>query len=110
MFCNNCGSQMVDGKPFCPGCGQQLQRESAFCTNCGGELEAEDVFCGHCGVKVDRDSEVKSSLVLVEGDSTKDIKSFYMGKFPVTQREWTAIMGNNPSTIKGEKIYDIVRK
>ena len=101
MFCNNCGSQMVDGKPFCPGCGQKLQRESAFCTNCGGELEASDVFCGHCGVKVDRDSEVKSSLMLVEGDSAKDIKSFYMGKFPVTQREWTAIMGNNPSIILG---------
>lgn len=37
--------------------------------------------------------------IVVEGDSAKDIKSFYMGKFPVTQREWTAIMGNNPSII-----------
>jgi len=30
------------------------------------------------------------------------LKSFYMGKYPVTQVQWQAIMGNNPSYFKGE--------
>lgn len=34
----------------------------------------------------------------------KITKPFYLGKYPVTQREWTAIMGNNPSHFKGENL------
>ncbi|MEZ5671106.1 MAG: formylglycine-generating enzyme family protein [Thiotrichaceae bacterium] len=30
-------------------------------------------------------------------------KPFYMGKYPVTQAQWQAVMGNNPSYFKGEK-------
>ncbi len=30
------------------------------------------------------------------------IKPFYMGKYPVTQSQWQAVMGNNPSYYKGE--------
>jgi formylglycine-generating enzyme required for sulfatase activity len=30
------------------------------------------------------------------------IDGFYIGKFEVTQQEWTAVMGNNPSIFKGE--------
>jgi formylglycine-generating enzyme required for sulfatase activity len=33
---------------------------------------------------------------------TVTVKSFYMGKYEVTQREWQAIMGNNPSRFKGD--------
>jgi len=29
-------------------------------------------------------------------------RSFYMGKYPVTQREWAMVMGNNPSDFKGD--------
>lgn len=28
--------------------------------------------------------------------------SFYMGKYPVTQKQWNKVMGNNPSDFKGE--------
>lgn len=28
--------------------------------------------------------------------------SFYMGKYPVTQKQWKRVMGNNPSNFKGE--------
>lgn len=31
------------------------------------------------------------------------VDSFWMGKYEVTQDQWTAIMGNNPSHFKGEK-------
>jgi len=30
------------------------------------------------------------------------IKPFYMSKYPVTQAQWKAVMGNNPSRFKGE--------
>jgi formylglycine-generating enzyme required for sulfatase activity len=32
------------------------------------------------------------------------IQPFYMGKYPVTQAQWQAIMGNNPSRFKGDKL------
>jgi len=31
-------------------------------------------------------------------------KPFYMGKYEVTQEQWEAVMGDNPSKIKGEKL------
>ncbi len=30
------------------------------------------------------------------------ISSFYMGEYPITQKEWVRIMGNNPSTFIGD--------
>ena len=30
-------------------------------------------------------------------------KPFYLGKYPVTQEQWTAVMGANPSLFKGPK-------
>ncbi|NEQ75864.1 MAG: SUMF1/EgtB/PvdO family nonheme iron enzyme [Okeania sp. SIO2C9] len=31
-----------------------------------------------------------------------DVPEFFMGKYPVTQAQWEAVMGNNPSRFKGE--------
>ncbi len=31
------------------------------------------------------------------------VSSFYMGKYPVTQKEWQAVMGSNPSRFTGDK-------
>ena len=31
-------------------------------------------------------------------------KSYYMGKYEVTQEQWESVMGNNPSKIKGAKL------
>jgi formylglycine-generating enzyme required for sulfatase activity len=31
-------------------------------------------------------------------------QSFYMGKFEVTQKQWKAVMGNNPSKVKGDEL------
>jgi formylglycine-generating enzyme required for sulfatase activity len=35
---------------------------------------------------------------------TVRITSFYMAKYPVTQKEWIAIMGDNPSEFKGDTL------
>jgi sulfatase modifying factor 1 len=55
---------------------------------------------------------VPDNIVWVKGGTFKNTKSnyygrgitvssFYMGKFDVTQREWTEVMGNNPSKFRG---------
>jgi sulfatase modifying factor 1 len=56
------------------------------------------------------------NLVFVKGGAFKNPKctnyygknvtvaDFYIGKFEVTQKEWTEIMGNNPSQFKGEQL------
>ncbi len=53
--------------------------------------------------------DVPDHSVLVEGGSFNNgssnvtISSFYIGKYEVTQKEWQAVMGNNPSYFKGDK-------
>ncbi|NER32868.1 MAG: SUMF1/EgtB/PvdO family nonheme iron enzyme [Oscillatoria sp. SIO1A7] len=32
------------------------------------------------------------------------VPAFFMGKYPVTQAQWQAVMGNNPSSFKGENL------
>lgn len=50
-------------------------------------------------------------MILIEGGTfqmTKNYKvelsSYEIGKYPVTQKEWQDIMGNNPSRFKGENL------
>jgi len=41
-----------------------------------------------------------------EGNEKHEVtltKAFYMGKFEVTQQQWQAVMGNNPSLVRGDK-------
>src|SRR5450755_3128958 len=40
------------------------------------------------------DNETQHKVTLTKG--------FYMGLYTVTQEEWQAVMGNNPSGLKGE--------
>jgi len=37
-----------------------------------------------------------------EPQHTVTVSSFYIGKYEVTQQEWAAVMGNNPSNFKGD--------
>ena len=76
------------------------------------------------GINVDLSKGVKLEMVLIPAgeflmgspDSDKGAssdfkpqhqaritKSFYLGKYPVTQEQWEAVMGNNPSHFKGPK-------
>jgi len=58
---------------------------------------------------------VPDELVLVQGGTFKNKKSnyygkgvavadFYIGKYDVTQKEWTAVMRSNPSKFKGDNL------
>jgi len=57
--------------------------------------------------------KVPDNLVFVQGGTFKNtnsnhygkgvtISSFYIGKYEVTQKEWTEVMGSNPSKFKGD--------
>ncbi|MDQ6419579.1 SUMF1/EgtB/PvdO family nonheme iron enzyme [Paenibacillus sp. LHD-117] len=59
--------------------------------------------------------EANDALVFVEGGTMRNEKSnydgkavtipdFYIGKYEVTQQEWTAIMGGNPSAFPGDRL------
>jgi formylglycine-generating enzyme required for sulfatase activity len=72
------------------------------------------------GVAAALAGNIPANMVLVEGGTfqmgnangdndekpvhTVTVKSFYMGKYEVTQKEWTAVMGNNPSNFKGDNL------
>lgn len=60
-------------------------------------------------------SAVSDDLVLVKGGRFLDTKSsyygkgvtvsdFYIGRYEVTQRQWTQVMGSNPSRFKGDNL------
>lgn len=59
--------------------------------------------------------DTSGSLVLVKGGAFKDTKSnyygtgvtvsdFYIGKYLVTEKEWTDVMGSNPSQFAGDNL------
>ncbi|WP_223879834.1 formylglycine-generating enzyme family protein [Paenibacillus spiritus] len=39
-----------------------------------------------------------------EAGTRKEVASFYIGKYEVTQQEWTEVMGNNPSQFRGDRL------
>jgi formylglycine-generating enzyme required for sulfatase activity len=60
-------------------------------------------------------AEVPNNLVLVKGGAFKNTNSnyhlkdvtvsdFYIGRYDVTQKEWTDVMGRNPSRVKGDNL------
>jgi formylglycine-generating enzyme required for sulfatase activity len=92
----------------------------AACALALGAWAAEKEATPQKSIAVDLGGGVKMDLVLIpagsfsmgseKGEATekpvhevKIPKPFYMGKYEVTQEQWQAVMGNNPSHFKGPK-------
>jgi formylglycine-generating enzyme required for sulfatase activity len=45
--------------------------------------------------------ETSLEFCCIPVDKAITVKDFYLGKYPVTQQQWEAVMGNNPSHFKG---------
>jgi formylglycine-generating enzyme required for sulfatase activity len=74
------------------------------------------VFCSTAMMVVESvfSQKAPDSFVLVKGGTFKNlnsnyganvtISSFYVGKYEVTQKEWTEVMGDNPSKFEGDNL------
>ena len=118
-FCFNCGFPVGTVKVF------------RSCTECGNSLSAVDKFCSKCGVpvqvikdgggeetKFEKDIPPRVQLgknpkmILVPGgqfvmgagtmNSLITLVGFYMAEVPVTQLQYSFVMGKNPSKLQGE--------
>ena len=92
--CNGGGGNtaaMVDVPDNCPKVIKKLAENMVYVEGgtftMGATAEQEDDFC---------DSEKPTHQVT--------LSSFYIGKFEVTQAEWQAVMGTNPSSVKGDNL------
>jgi formylglycine-generating enzyme required for sulfatase activity len=76
--------------------------------------ELQEAWAKYLKVPVETTNAIGMKLVLIppgeftmsEGEQAHRVritKAFYMGKYMVTQEEWEAVMGSNPSQFKGPK-------
>ena len=59
-------------------------------TKSSSESEAVFEFC-----------PIPAGVFRMQSNEVKIDQAFYLGKYPVTQQQWEAVMGNNPSNFKG---------
>ena len=124
--CPSCGAEVIGEHRLCPQCGVNLKEaaeekktatpvsQERRCPQCGSVVQENARFCPDCGVTLGKDiattpltippqpsrSVLKSSdFVLIEGNA--NIGSFYMCTHEVTQEEYQAITGKNPSRFHG---------
>ncbi len=112
IFCGN----SVWAEP-CSKCGKILDDDAKYCSECGSKIEAKTT--GKLGNQI-----VINNITLIKcpagsftvgspvGEIGRDNsfetqqhitfeKDFYIGKYPITQEQYKAIMGNNPSKFSG---------
>lgn len=46
---------------------------------------------------------VPAGMLSLEGGASVELRAFAIGRFEVTQQEWRALMGDNPSTVAGPR-------
>ncbi len=109
---------------YCVECGNRIEIEGKVCPHCGkinnlSHKSEKETLNGINNPKDRaRDNSKLEGMILVEGGSfemgsrdyndekihTVKLSSFYIGKYQVTQKEWAAVMKNNPSYFKGENL------
>jgi len=114
----------------CRSCGVELKPGKKFCTNCGTAVDeqASQAIEPTVSAQSSQIAEQKSALVEmvhIPGGSfqmgsaserderpvhTVTLSSFYMGKYEVTQEQWEAVMGNNPSNYTSSPAYREVQE
>ena len=89
--------------PFTEAKAKTAQKE--FAKNLQKEVEEKENLGK--GVELDMVLIPAGRFMVVKAGKKNEItlpKPFYIGKYEVTQEQWEAVMGNNPSESKGEKL------
>ena len=88
----------------------QASQETSFNLSNGVKLEMVLIPAGEfmMGTSGDKDAEKMNRLPMMDVKYAKShlvriTKAFYLGKYEVTQEQWKAVMGANPSAFKGPK-------
>ncbi|MCR5285342.1 MAG: SUMF1/EgtB/PvdO family nonheme iron enzyme [Treponema sp.] len=128
--CIKCLKLLPDEANFCFNCGFPVGKleVSRSCMECGNSLSTVDKFCSKCGVPVkvvksgENTTQASDSpnakiekyprMVRIPGgqfvmgkgsnNSLITLVSFYMSEIPVTQMQYSIVMGKNPSKLLGE--------
>ena len=126
--CIKCSKILPEGSNFCFNCGFPVGHREILrsCIECGNILSTVDKFCSKCGVPVkviksgdDLNPEEERSSVKIgrqpkmisipsgefmmgNGTNTSvTLVSYYMSEVPVTQSQYSFVMGKNPSKLLG---------
>ena len=127
--CIKCGKTLPEGSKFCFNCGFPVGTLEVLrsCVECGNTLSTVDKFCSRCGVPVkvvksEENSMVEDDIpkvrldkrpkmILIPGgqflmgngasNCNVNLLSYYMSEVPVTQTQYSFVMGKNPSKLLG---------
>lgn len=85
--------------------GEPIIKSGSFFTNAANENQQKSctVLNGSTGSEVLFEfCPILAGTVRIGENTVKNNQDFYLGKYPVTQKQWEAVMGNNPSHFRGE--------
>ena len=124
LACPHCNEPIKEKWKRCPNCGTRL-----VCQSCNNRIPKGRASCPVCevgdGTAAASESEFTDPItgmefvyikggVFMMGDASGEgleteipvhevsLKSFFIGKYPVTQTQWQRIMENNPSRFQGD--------
>ncbi|MBO7223995.1 MAG: hypothetical protein J6V70_07665, partial [Kiritimatiellae bacterium] len=79
------------------------ETKTIICKNCGAKIDPSLKFCQECGSKTPKfialEQKVLEEWNMVRIPDNTTHKGLYFGKYQVTQAQWQAIMGYNPSSL-----------
>jgi formylglycine-generating enzyme required for sulfatase activity len=74
-----------------------------FSENLGNSVVLEMVYIPGGKFVMGSPATGKGTVYCASPQHQVTVPAFYAGKYPITQSQWQAVMGNNPSKFKGEK-------